>query len=204
MQDNFLAKKEGNIWKYPEFNAHFTGYTGSGVHSIIYSLTYHRDTVLPYQKMKMFLLKDNGTYIAPQDLVLFSSADKNTFFKAVWPYLESQVSVLLPETLLLDGVENFMTYPIFAFDKKDIILFFEAGNIAPKNQGNIMVRIPYEVMKGFFSNDPKKAKDYLKNSKNINTPSSQEKRQKKYVALTFDDGPKDKTTPILLDILEQK
>ncbi len=117
------------------------------MHSIIYSLTYHRDTVLPYQKMQMFLLKDNGAYIAPQDLVLFSDADKNTFFKVIWPYLESQISGLLPETLLLDGVENFMTHPIFAFDKKDIILFFEAGNIAPHEKGNIAVRIPYEVMK---------------------------------------------------------
>ncbi len=205
-QSDLKNVKRGEFGKYPEFNARFEGYSNSRYKSLIYFLSYHIDGGFPYQRMHMFLINSSGAYVSPYDLVSIPS--QVDFTQVVRPYLQKQSLHLFPGDEFIDGINHYISHPIFAFDGDDIILFFEAGTIAQREDGNISVRIAYEHMKPFISQDPKrvgllKEIQFWKNQ-NIASQSRLSKDWKKYVALTFDDGPNNTSTLKLLRILEKK
>lgn len=75
---------------FPELTGHFDAYSGSGFHTLVFSLSYHVDALFPYQKLQSFLIDDHGMYVSPHDLVALSSENKSAFFTKIRPYLEQQ------------------------------------------------------------------------------------------------------------------
>ena len=79
----------------------------------------------------------------------------------------------------------------FALTKDGVLFYFDRYDLFPGSYGVVRLTIPYAEMQKKIE-EPKKE-----------TPVPKEIRNKKMVALTYDDGPNPKATNAILDVLEK-
>ena len=86
----------------------------------------------------------------------------------------------------------------FAIEEDHVIFSFNSGEILPNKYGTISVAVPNKALKESF-------KDiyYEINPKENTQKTNLDIEDKQLIALTFDDGPLDKTTPIILEALKK-
>lgn len=136
--------------------------------------------------------------------------------------LESDPRIYSPDDVQR-GLRDFYKNPKFFLNHDKIIFVFEKYLIAPGSAGNIMIDFPRTSEKNYFKsniqhskkiqssvNPPSPKKNivnttYASSEGTQNNPPSTPKNnsRKKYVALTFDDGPSKTQTPRLLEILKE-
>lgn len=96
----------------------------------------------------------------------------------------------IPESM--EAIKN------FAFSEDSVIFFYAPGSILPVNHGVVYVEIPKEkIQEAFSSASPAPFKGPKSNAKEA------VEQGKPIIALTFDDGPMDGKTNIILDELEK-
>lgn len=192
--------------KTGEITASFRGFSGQNYKTLVYSLGYHIDDTRDYQRLHMFLINSSGAYVSTKSI--FSLSSQNDFSAQIFPHIQQQYEDIFSDADFSDGIAHWISQPTFAFDNSDVLLFFEAGTIAGREQGTLVVRVPYTDLQPFFLQNPKKIQELKKIEvlENTETPmqSRISKDGKKYIALTFDDGPNTTSTVKLLDILKQK
>ena len=112
------------------------------------------------------------------------------------------------QSLLLRGTaalpEN---YARFALGQEGLILFFPAGQVAPKDYGDWQVVLPYDHLGDAFLPGPAEplpitqAQPVTAAGQPTAEAPAAEPTARKRIALTFDDGPHVRQTPKLLDVL---
>lgn len=99
--------------------------------------------------------------------------------------------------------QNLVAYlqdPQFAFSGSEVDFYVNSGIFTEESKSSVRINIPYSEVKDVILLAPK-PKITEKPKEKIEGKSSD---GKKYVALTFDDGPHKTYTPQLLDTLKSK
>lgn len=162
--------------------------------------------------------------IGQNDFFVFDEVKKENFKKAFLSKLREKPGVEIISEKLNNSFEKYFSNMKFYFNNKKIIFVFDDNKAFWENidklefyfyelkdylNPEVFSDIKKEILKKQKEEKQRKLKDAQKstwNNKNISKASEERlalNGWKKYVALTFDDGPNPKTTPELLDILKK-
>lgn len=133
--------------------------------------------------------------------------DKNNFKKiAQLSYFEVMEEIEkrksnLDENWVKDGTEaNIENYENFEFNEEGLNVLFPPYQVAPWSEGEIKVVIPYDKIKDIinFEIPENKENEVIKIERN--TRDVENLKGKKVIAVTFDDGPSNKTEYLLQEL----
>lgn len=194
---------EGNAHMgYPTMIASFRLMSGRYTGAIIYSLQKDLLMLGHESRIKIFLINQKGEIVDKKKMLRTDSDEKKQEFIQflVHTAREQNPGVpLLPQNeFFSESIELFFEEPEFAFSEDNVVFFFSPGIIGPHSSGIITIEVPYTEVAEWMSVIPPVSDERPKKQDGITSIDG-----KKYVALTFDDGPSNKTTPRLLDILKQ-
>nr|WP_233711532.1 polysaccharide deacetylase family protein [Lederbergia citrisecunda] len=95
----------------------------------------------------------------------------------------------------------------WTISKEDLTIYFDAKEISSGTVGVIKVEIPFEKLESYINDsrlmkeqEPKHEQD---EEEKIEKGIKELDPNRKYIALTFDDGPSPKVTPRVLEVLKQ-
>lgn len=182
-------------------NAYFSLWENENLWSITYTinaLSFSGSNF--YSTEKTFFVTTDGNIVEPRSFI--QPQDNNTMlslgkilqnnyqkqFSKEWENLSENIS---------QKFSSYLENPEFSFSWS-FVSFSIPPKIFSENQANtIKLDIPYSEVQNFIKKTI--TPTVIKHTKPSNTP-----RDKKYVALTFDDGPHKTLTPKLLNILKEK
>jgi len=184
-----------------KFYAYFSLREGGGYESVVYDTMLDTGAERPIRTKEVFIRKKSGKFFTPADWLLTLSPEKKT---ELYHLIEHAVRSEHPDRQLSQEVsplhdrqEIFFAHPEFAFSGSEVIFYLDPGFFADAASGaTVEVALDRSAIMPFLR-DPSVVPAVKKQ-----TPASLD--GKKYVALTFDDGPNAKLTPKLLDILRDK
>lgn len=184
------------------FDAHFTLTSGNNIGSILYDIHRHDASGrIDEAVKKVFLIKKDGTFI---DSALLVNRDNTLAIEALMERMSADFAATFPEAKLLSSetrMQNFVSYledPKMAFSGSQVVFFFSSGIFSDSPGEMKELALEYDEISEAILLEPRKTSPATKN-KNPVSPDG-----KKYVALTFDDGPHGVYTPELLDTLKKK
>lgn len=149
------------------------------------------------------LFKDDSSYLERLSELSFQKLMKN-------PKIKEQLTEEHVRQSLEPTVENFKHF--FIKDEKLIVLF-EAGRIGPHSIGDLEIELTKDELKDILKQETVLGiVEEVEEAKEPKEPVEKEEKDskddaavvdpnKKYVALSFDDGPHKSVTPRILDIL---
>lgn len=186
------------------YRADFVVLTGNNLGSIVYTITQEDTGKNPKEIAKqVYIMNEKGEIVDPK-LLLDESKKQEGISIIVGAFQENFPNFALYDASILDkNLENWLETGHFAFSGSNIVFYGQKslfGTGDTKNSDNCIFEIPYENLKSFILTAPKKVETPITNAQWVTKSSD----GKKYVALTFDDGPHWKYTGYLLDTLKTK
>ncbi len=194
LSENF-PKTVSNSWEAESrtyISATYDRLFGNGIGSIVYTITEeHADFSRQYPQI--FLVNRYGAIFSPKDLLkVYTDEEKNAFSGLLRSEMEKSG---LSGSISSEGyVAGFFENPEFAFSGETAVFYFPVS-WQGESKRLPFFSVPYEQLENFIERNV---------SYSVTPKNTDFSHGKKYVALTFDDGPNGKTTPMLLDILKEK
>ncbi len=198
-----FASKNNTGTGFLSYSSHFSLLWWQGRGAIFYHIYEHTVSEAKEKHRKIFHINSSWKIFDSKELL---NVDRKmdfanyivSFFLKKFP----NEKIKNNETVL-HNITEYLNAPEFAFSGSEVILSIPSNNFVDTNStlpDFLELHFSYEEVKNFIFLEPKKEiKDTISNSKkNITSGDT-----KKYVALTFDDGPW-KFTNELLTILRQK
>ncbi len=202
-KDILLSSSQGTGWLLTEKPSLFfiqEKFALEDIQSILFFVEKNIYKIQPEYETKIFHFDKNGKNIVTQDLIRVKE-NKKLLTSLLKEKLTKNDKVFPGD--LQKEIEKYLENPIVYFDATKIgFVFDRASGVAPRSAGVIRVEFPIEKLVSVLNTQyfPK----IVEHIKKI-----QEKRKtmlssgKKYVALTFDDGPHHTRTPRLLEVLKK-
>lgn len=197
LSDEAVSGLSDGSWSY--LYATYTRLSGQNMGSIVYRVEERGSHAKKYAHV--FLINHYGAMFFPRDLLHIDTPEaKNAFSVLLQDALEEKIATrdtkkspdpddhVLSENMVSGFLEN----PQFAFSGENVVFYFPS--VQPFADIETLT-FPYASVKSYIVSDIA----YL-----VTKKDRPPKLEKKFVALSFDDGPNDKTTPGLLDILKEK
>lgn len=204
-KNNFSAS--GSLQKLA-FDAEFSLKFWENIAAIVYDI--HRrnlemDTVDATKKV--FLINEDGEIFSPKDLVNLTPHSEELMKTLLEKFSEQHAEKPALEKSLQE--QNLVAYfqdPQLAFSWSEVIWYIPSHILSTSEAKNLEIIVPYSAVKKWVDLTIKKPEPPT--PKPVAPHSAATKPQKndskKYVALTFDDGPHPKYTLQLLKTLEEK
>lgn len=204
--EKWLEKFSSQTISYlvPEFYGGFKIFSSSGTTSIVYETNEYSRGANAENHISTYVIDAQWKRIDFDDLF----ENRKLFEQDLQIRLESDTRVHSIEDAQR-GLQDFYKNPAFFLNDDRIILVFERYLIAPGSAGNIMIDFPRESEKKYFKTHIQhiEKKEFSPNpeikEKDTSPQAVKNNTGKKYVALTFDDGPSKTQTPRLLEILKK-
>lgn len=190
----------GEIQKY---TADFSLYNGNNLGSVHYNIhELDEENFIKKTFTENIFVKASNQIYLPKDLWNAKTPEKTQKIKTI---LETKFQekypneILQTEEIRKNNFENFSKNPQFSFSGTEVIFDLDENFFTENSIKNLSLNVQYSDVEGIILLAPP-PKEIPKNTKNTGKSSD----GKKYVALTFDDGPHRTQTPRLLDILKEK
>lgn len=186
------------------YDAHFSLTNGNHIGSVIYDIHRHSSEWKITESLnQIFLVTPSGEVFNPKDLAdLSMTGSSSHFIGKITERFQSKFpnKKLIAGELIEQNLVAFLQDPQFAFSGSEVDFYINSGIFTEENKSPIILNIPYSEVENIILLAPKPK--IVKNAEEKNTGKSSD--GKKYVALTFDDGPHKTYTPQLLDTLKEK
>ncbi|PZM86681.1 hypothetical protein DLH72_00330 [Candidatus Gracilibacteria bacterium] len=201
----------------PKLSSSFNNFDDKGIKTIVFSVFKDISGNHPETFIKIFYNDKDGNKLEKNDIIKLDSDLKiSSFEKKIKEKIKNIEGIFTEESEILEGVKNYLKDLKFYFDSGRIIFLFDPYIIGPYSKGTIEIEFYFDELKEYLNPElfpeikkelEEKARKEAEKNKKSKTLSESDKKNlnngKKYVALTFDDGPSNKTTPKLLDILKK-
>ncbi len=202
-KDIVLSSSEGTGWLLTEKPSLFfiqEKFALEDIQSVLFFVEKNIYKIQPEYETKIFHFDKKGKNIEIQNLIRIKE-NKKLLSSLLKEKLANNDKVF-PGNLQKE-IEKYLENPVVYFDATKIgFVFDRASGVAPRSAGVIRVEFPIEKLVSVLNTQYfPKIVDHIK--------QIQEKKKKmlssgkKYVALTFDDGPHRTRTPRLLEILKK-
>lgn len=209
--ENFKKRKKAweKISKKPYISSYMQEFSWNGIKSIVFKI--EKNIFNKIENIsKIFYSDENNNIIESYEIFKIENENlKQNFLKTI-------KNNLAKNEFFIEDIDNFLENYIknmkFYFENENIIFIFDLW----ENSKNLS--LDFKEIKHFLNPEkfPKikeeiekkaeierKRQEIFKKSKLTENEKLEINYGKKYVALTFDDGPSNKTTPELLDILKK-
>lgn len=168
--------------------------------------------------IKVFHTNDKWEEISWQKILKLDSTEKKKeLAKKMKEKLKSFEWLFTEDNVIDEQLAEYLENPKFYLEAEKIVFLLEAGTVWPYSRGFIEEEFYFNDLIEYLNQDTfpeiKKELEKLaeqkakiekdKAAKNAKIAARKNTDWKKYVALTFDDGPSPKTTPGLLEILKK-
>ena len=211
-KEKFLKEVDKDTSNDNELNINYSYSIKDNVYSVhlrTYSYTGNNNDYYRNDKI-MYFDKDNNKEIEITDLIIDNDF-YNTIKDECIKYLNTQDNFLLYDKEQLDeAINNKNNYELIIFSEKKIYVILAPHIVSPYD-GDITIGINYEVVSGYLNKDfftsIEENKEYGDSVDIDNTNRIRDFEQfkdKKLVALTFDDGPAYSKTETLLEEFEKR
>ncbi|MBB1565201.1 polysaccharide deacetylase family protein [Candidatus Gracilibacteria bacterium] len=211
-------QKEGVKLDGPKMIISSNEYKDKGINSIVFNIFKSIYGANNQNIIKVFHTNDKGEEISWQNILKLDSADKKKeLAKKMKEKLKSFEGLLTEDNVIDEQLAEYLENPKFYLEAEKIVFLLEAGTVGPYSRGFIEEEFYFNDLIEYLNQDTfpeikkeleklaeQKAKiEKERAAKNAKIAARKNTDGKKYVALTFDDGPSPKTTPGLLEILKK-
>lgn len=230
LESEFQVFKEKweKISEKPSISMNYSEYNDKNITSVLAEISNNIKDESQKNTKVFYFSNDKESKInwnlSQNDFFVFNEVKKENFKKAFLAKLREKPGVKIISEKLNNAFEKYFSNMKFYFNNKKIIFVFDDNKAFWENidklefyfyelkdylNPEIFSDIKKEILKKQEEEKQRKLKDAQKstwNNKNISKASEERlslNGWKKYVALTFDDGPNPRTTPELLDILKK-
>lgn len=225
IKEKFYNYKKNKIelTKEPKVSSKFHKYSWKNVNSIIIEVEENILNNFPEKFVKNFYTNKDWKEIFEKDIFKIDSKHKKNIL--TWKLrnkIENLDFTFKDTDFLNKNIENFLNNLKFYIDWEKVVFIFEPNKIANFEKWIIEIKFDFNELYDILNDDffpevkeelkrraeeeERRKKEALASWKNISLSEAEalaKNNWKKYVALTFDDGPNNKTTPQLLDILKK-
>lgn len=172
--------------------------------------------------IKVFYTKDRYKFLAKNIFLLHTKHNENILLGKLSKKVNSLEWTFKDENILKDNLTSYSSNPKFYLENDKIIFLIEPNKIADLSKWIIELKFDFdeflnilnpkvfpevkEKLEKIKEAERKKIEEAKKSWKKLTLSEAEALEKnwwKKYIALTFDDGPNGKTTPKLLDILKK-
>lgn len=209
-------KKDWKKVENPKISSTFKEFDSKWIKSIVYKINKKVSQENTETLVKVFYLKWKKE-ILPTEIINFNNEEnKKIIINKIIEKLLKTNSAYQDKSKLEYNLKENISFAYFYFYKEKFYFIFDEWIAWPKKVWNIEVELDFNDMIDVLNQKtfPElkeiiKKREFEKKLKKANSIEKKEKalldfnNWKKYVALTFDDGPNPKTTPELLDILKK-
>lgn len=204
-KDKAVSTSTGGIMT--GYDSYFSLSNGNNVGSIIYDIHKHSSGALLEESVKqVFLITAPAETYSPKDFVDISATGSiHEFIGKISEIFSKKFpnKSLYPADILEQNLIGYLDDPQFSFSGSDVHFYINSGIFSQNVDKSMELVVPYaDVQKIILSTPKPKVLPTEKKAEKNGMPKSSD--GKKYVALTFDDGPHKVNTPALLDILKTK
>lgn len=201
----------------PKLSSSFNNFDDKWIKTIVFSVFKDISWNHPETFIKIFYNDKDGNKLEKNDIIKLDSDLKiSSFEKKIKEKIKNIEWIFTEESEILEWVKNYLKDLKFYFDSGRIIFLFDPYIIWPYSKWTIEIEFYFDELKEYLNPElfpeikkelEEKARKEAEKNKKSKTLSESDKKNlnnwKKYVALTFDDWPSNKTTPKLLDILKK-
>lgn len=201
----------------PKISSSFNNFEDKWIKTIVFSVFKDISWNHPETFIKIFYNDKDDKKIKKDDIIKLDSAIKTASFKKkIEDKIKNIEWIFTEESEILEWVKNYLKDMKFYFDSGRVIFLFEPYIIWPYSKWTIEVEFYFDELKEYLNPElfpeikkelEEKARKEAEKNKKDKVLSEADKKNlnngKKYVALTFDDGPSNRTTPKLLDVLKK-
>lgn len=199
----------------PKIYSEFREYNWKWIKSVVYKI-YKKISEKEENIVKVFYLKGNKEILKNEIIDISDEKKKEKLIEKLIPQIIKSGVWFKDKNILKENLNKNISYEYFYLKDSLVYFIFEEGIVWEKSLGNIEISINFDELYDFINIELfPEIKEMIKRKRFYETFEKDKangkyeevtkkfNNWKKYVSLTFDDGPNPKTTNRLLDILKK-
>jgi peptidoglycan/xylan/chitin deacetylase (PgdA/CDA1 family) len=201
LENNFTWSEE----YITELHASFQESEWENIKSIVYEIYEYLWWANWNTSLKIFYINDKWEELTQNDIFNLNEENKSALKDLLFQKINILENTYNEDHEIINWLDIYLEDMTFYIDWEKIIFLFNPYLIWPGSSGIIRIEVNISELKDYLMPNEAKTEKWDNNNSIVDIIAADKEisKDKKYVALTFDDGPSKINTPILLDTLKK-